>query len=204
MSNPRIVFGISLTFGCLIAAPAIAADYDEAVSGDISGDRTVPTLFALDLGANALRAQSQSGDVEYFHATVPVGTQLTSISLEAYQSENTRAFIGVQQGSTFTVSPEAAAPGDMYGYTHFGIGQTPGFNLLGEMGTAFGAVGFVPPLPAGSYTFWTQQTDPIPTAYTLSFGVADVPEPALAAALHAAAAPALLRHRRRARHPRGN
>jgi hypothetical protein len=39
------------------------------------------------------------------------------------------------------------------------------------MGNAPVAIGFTPPLPAGSYTFWLQQGTPPSTTYQLNFNV---------------------------------
>jgi hypothetical protein len=69
----------------------------------------------------------------------------------------------------------------MLGYAHFGPSSG---NVLDDMGVAFGAQGFTPPLAGpDSFTFWAQQLGGT-TNYTLRFQVALVPEPAsLGAAL---------------------
>ena len=55
-----------------------------------------------------------------------------------------------------------------------------------------GAIGFTPPLPAGDYTFWMQQTGANSATYQFDFIV--TPEPATAGLLFAAAV-LLLRRR---------
>jgi hypothetical protein len=78
----------------------------------------------------------------------------------------------MQQGTTFSVPPAEAMAGDMYGYAHFGPeAGNVGTDILDDMGEAPGAIGFTPPLPAGSYTIWLQQGTPPITAYQLSFNV---------------------------------
>jgi hypothetical protein len=61
----------------------------------------------------------------------------------------------------------------MYGYLHFGTeAENVGTDILDDMGVAPGAVGFVPPLAAASYTFWLQQgTTGVSTAHQLNFVV---------------------------------
>ncbi len=168
-------YALLLAIG-LSASGAFAGSYYETVDGDLSGDRLNPTLFNVAIGQNQLAASSIAGDLEYFRIVVPVNAQLTQINQTAYQSSNSRAFLGVQQGTTFTVTPNTAEADDLLGYVHFGFDF---FNadLLAPMGTAGGAIGFTPPLAAGNYTFWAQQIEPISAQYELSFVVTPVPEP---------------------------
>jgi MYXO-CTERM domain-containing protein len=152
-----------------------ATVWNESLQGDLSGNRTAPSLVALLPGDNDVIATTQGGDQEYFRITVPTSAQLTGIALRSYSAFDL-TFIGVQQGATFTVDPSFAQPGDMYGYTHIGPGHVNS-NILDDMGQGFGAQGFTPPLPAGTYTFWVQQLSGA-TTYDLNFQVALVPEPA--------------------------
>jgi hypothetical protein len=102
---------------------------------------------------------------------VPTSHFLRSTFVQFFTSSDVM-FIGVQQGSTFTVTPQEAAAGDMYGYAHFGNSAgNVGTNILDDMGTAPGAIGFTPPLAAGSYTFWLQQGTAGGTTYQLNFDV---------------------------------
>jgi hypothetical protein len=152
-----------------------ATVWSESAQGDLSGNRTSPSVVALLPGDNDVIATTQGGDQEYFRITVPTGAELTGIALRSYSAFDV-SFIGVQQGATFTVDPFAAQPNDLYGYAHFGRGQLD-TNILDDIGQGFDAQGFTPPLPAGTYTFWVQQLSGA-TSYDLNFQVALVPEPA--------------------------
>lgn len=158
---------------------AFATTYTEAGDGDLSGDRTNPTTFTLTAGANSLTATTATNaDEEYVKVVVPAGHTLQSIFLTSYSNANTKSFIGVQQGSAFTVTPAAATAADMYGYTHFGTGGTTalvGTDILDNMGAGAGAAGFTPPLGAGNYTFWIQEFGTV--TYTLTFNVQASVEP---------------------------
>ena len=86
------------------------------------------------------------------------------------------SFIGVQRGTQFTESAGAPNVANILGYTHFGAGNgTLGTDILDNMGTGAGAIGFTPPLTAANYTFWSQETSASPATYTLDFQVTAVP-----------------------------
>jgi len=147
-----------LSLGLVRASAAQAFNYDEAVNGDLSNDRLAPTALVLASGSNLLKATSVSGDREYFHLTVPAGTQLGALNVISSTSASL-SFIAVQSGTTFS-------------YAHFGPGNgTVGTDILDDMGTASGAMDFVPPLASGEYTFWSQETSGTPTTYQLEFVV---------------------------------
>lgn len=164
----------------LASAPAtLAADYAETANGDLSSDRLAPTPFLLSIGANTLAASTASGDLEFFTAQVPAGVQLNRLTLDSYVSDDIRAFMGVVAGSTFPTDPNTTSASELLGYTHLGPIDTPiGADFLPTLGSAFQAQGFVPPLPAGNYTFWIQQFGG-DTAYSMTFSAGLVPEPAV-------------------------
>ncbi|MBX9607049.1 MAG: hypothetical protein K2Y51_12575 [Gammaproteobacteria bacterium] len=115
-----------------------------------------------------------------------------------------RSFIGVQAGSEFTVTPAAAEPADLLGYTHFTAVIRP-LDILADMGNAlgegFGAQGFVPPLQGSDYTFWIMETQSSQVFdYRFNFQVSAVPLPPAALGLSSAlTALAFMRRRRTAR-----
>jgi hypothetical protein len=209
----------NLWVGVLIAISAVrlasAANYDESTDGDLSGDRQNPTLLAISAGANSLTANTGiiegdeiAYDQEYFRIDLPAGHQLSAIRMAEYESDDGTAFIGVQNGTIFTFDPPDARAniGSLLGYSHFGPneGHNPGDDILPAMGAAQGAIGFTPPLPGPSYTFWIQQTG-TPTDYRLDFIVTAIPEPGSTLLVVAAVGfAALLRRRsspRQARRP---
>lgn len=156
------------------AAPALALSYDESVGGDLSGDRLAPTSLSFDLGSNAIAGSTTQGDLDY--VTIFAPAPIVAIVLTDYVSTNDVAFIGLQAGTTFTEPNVGANPENLLGWTHFGPGTAGDLNLdlLPVLGSAIPAIGFTGPLPAGSYTFWIQQTSAAPTAYRFAFVV---PEP---------------------------
>lgn len=169
--------------------------YNEFVQGDISDDRFSPTALVLSEGSNILLgfmagAQGPTVDLDYFSITIPAGLQLDQIILTEYFSQDPVAFLAIQPGPIFPNDPLTVEPGDLMGWTHLEVGQV-GLDVLAVMGTQ--GQGFIPPLPAGVYTFWAQQLGE-PTDYTLDFVV--TPAPGSAALLGAGGV--FARRRRRA------
>lgn len=170
--------------------------WDESIHGDLSGNRLAPTNLSLGLGTNAVIATSVAGDLEYVHMSLPAGGAFTSIVLSGWISEDNVAFIAVQAGTVFTEPPVGTNVANLLGWTHFGpFAVPPGEDLLGPMGTGFGAIGFTPPLAGSDFVFWIQQTGPAPTTYRLDFNV--VPTPGGAGLLWVAAGLGLSARRRR-------
>ena len=163
--------------GLLLAAPASrAAVWDEALSGDMSGDHKNPSILPLTFGSNSFTATTGDGDLEYLRLAVPTLGRIESLTLQGYDGSDGVAFIGLQQGTSFTRDPGSATPGDMLGYAHFGtFAGNVGSDLLPGMATAPGAEGFGIPLTGFNYTLWIQQLGP-PSTYT--FSVTVTPEPA--------------------------
>lgn len=158
------------------AALADVVIWNEAVNGDISGDRLNPSTVGLSLGINTLIANSLTGDREYIRMTIPAGLNLASIINVSWESEDPIGFIGVQQGPTFTEPPTGTNVANLLGWTHFGSGPgTVGQNMLPAISVGAGAIGFTPPLAASTYTFWIQQTGPALATYRLDFVVAPAP-----------------------------
>lgn len=159
---------------------ASAANYDEAVGGDLSGIPATPTTWSLGAGANSIKGTAgTSSDYDIVHINVPVGHQLTSLYLDAYSNLSPQSFFGIQAGSAWTDGTGNMIGGtSLLGYILFDAGMV-GTNLLPDMGVngqAFGP-GFTPPLPTGDYTFLIQDTQ-TPFSYQFTFNVAAVPEPA--------------------------
>ena len=144
--------------------------YDEAQNGDLSGDMAAPTKIMVKEGDNLVKATSVSGDVEYFTFNVPNGMQLAEIVLESYESNDDVAFIGLQAGSSFTEPTTGTDVGNLLGWLHINSNSVSK-DILGDIGKGAGAQGFTPPLESGNYTFWTQQTGPEETTYTLNFKI---------------------------------
>jgi hypothetical protein len=175
MRQPLLTARLIVVLGILLPAAARATTYDEAVNGDLSGNRAAPTPIALTAGPNRITATSAAGDLEYFRVTVPAGTRLAAIVVVSNTSSSL-SFIGAQRGATFTEPPSGTNVAQLLGYAHFGVGNgTVGTDILDNIGSAAGTIGFPPPLTPGDYTFWAQETSGVASTYTLEFQVAPLP-----------------------------
>lgn len=163
----------------LLTCPAAAGvAWDEANDGDLSGNRLAPTAVSVALGGNQLIGQTIRDDLDYVTFQVPAGAQLTALYLDHYLSEDFTAFIGLQAGSVFTEPNVGANPANLLGYSHFGDGVgNVGTDILDDLGQGAGSQGFTPPLPAGDYTLWIQQTGMSLTEYAFDLRIEAVPEP---------------------------
>ncbi|MEM9662713.1 MAG: hypothetical protein AAF937_10440 [Planctomycetota bacterium] len=169
------------TAAALAVSPTLAQfSYDELADGDITGDRFAPLELPAADGVNTLSGTVVDGDIDYFRFTVPAGSELVAINLADYQSPDFAAFLGVQQGSTFTVDPDNPTPDDLLGFVLYGP-PAVGTDVLPAIGSAFGAIGFSGFVPAGDYVFWNQQTGPDLTSFTFDFVIRPIPAPASAA-----------------------
>jgi len=178
----------SIPMVLIATANAAAIVHDEAIHGDLSGNRLSPTQLVLSAGANSLKATTGAVitedieyDQEYLRIDLPANHQLDSIRLQTFDSPDGTAFIGVQNGTTFSFEPDDAILniGTLLGYAHFGPneGHNVGDDILADIGGGPGAIGFATPLTDQSYTFWIQQTGAL-TNYQLDFVVTSIPEPA--------------------------
>lgn len=173
-----------------LAGTVHAADWNEAVNGDLSGVGLAPTALSLATGGNAVRGTTGRAfaggpvDLDYFTVVVPAGHELSELNVLADTlALGDGSFIALMTGSTFTVPPTTATAAGLLGWTLFSDTNI-GDDLLGFMSTpSFGSSGFSPPLPAGSYSFWVQETAVGVSTYALSLVVTAVPEPATALAM---------------------
>jgi hypothetical protein len=186
----------------VVASAAHATDYTEGT--DLSNTFSAPTdIGALTLGSNLLTGSVNTNtELDYVTFTVPAGHLLSQIQHTQYASSNATSFMGMQTGSAFTkpaTGTGAITAPDLLGFVHFGT-ATDGTDVLDDMGdsSVFGAQGFTPPLTAGPYTLWIQQTSNVTTTYQFDLVVSPVPEPHCLALvlLGASVVPAVVRRRR--------
>ena len=157
-------------------------NYDESTDGDLANDGANPSELVFNAGANRVTAASvlandPSGDRDYFTFMVPDGMVLTAIILENYNSPgDALAFIAIEAGMTFDEPPAGTTVGNLLGYTHLGpgAGHTDGTDVLPDIAGGAGAQGFAPPLGAGSYSVWYQQTGSDEIEVTLAFMLSPV------------------------------
>lgn len=167
-NGPIVVLVIAVM---LLVADGVLADtsYDEAIGGDLSGDRINPTALTLEAGSNHVTATSVAGDVEYLTVTVPDGMKLKAMMLVDFQSTDDLSFVAVQRGATFTEPTTGTNVANLLGYTHFGTGLNQiGTDILDDIGGGSGAIGFTQYLSSGDYTFWLQETGPVAVTYTFN------------------------------------
>lgn len=171
----------------LVTAPAASAGllWNEQLNGDFSDHHLTPTPLVLSPGQSEINGRIEDGgggahlDLDYFSLTIPAGHRLESMVLLTYLSPDAAAFLAVQPGPVFPQSPDDITGGDqLMGWVHFGPSYL-GLDLLPFM--AANGSGFTPPLPAGAFSFWAQQTDDL-TEYTLLLDVQPIPAPPAALA----------------------
>ena len=175
-----------------LASPAKAQTiYTETMFGDLSNTYTSPTtLFFLPGPANTVSGttgrSSTTGQIDFdiFTFNVPTGFVLSGI-VPVSTTTPSLSFIAIDSGTSLSVDPAVVNstfnPAGLLGYAHYGPASFPptiGTNILAMMGTAAGADGFTPPLGAGDYTIWLQETGTTPINYTFNFEIsAAIPEP---------------------------
>jgi hypothetical protein len=171
-----------------LGAPANAGTlYDESVSGDFSNLGLSPTAVSFALGSNQIlgtTGKSAAGviDRDYFTFTVPTGEVLASLTVLAGTTSlagslGSFSFIGLQAGNQVTLPTNATTAAGLLGWDHYSPGDI-GTDILPTIGIGLGATGFVPPLGAGDYAVWVQDTGTGTANYGFDFVVANVSEPA--------------------------
>ncbi|MEK8030580.1 hypothetical protein AACH06_07050 [Ideonella sp. DXS29W] len=157
----------------LFSTSAMAAGYSEKKSGDLSNSGATPTAVKLKLGNNVISGKygTKSGttDRDYFTIKIPAGQQLSAIILEPETQVGINvSFIGIQKGKQVTVPPVGGSPEDLLGYALYGTSDE-GKDILPAIGQGSGSKGFVPPLGAGTYSFWVQETATCDCQYKFTF-----------------------------------
>lgn len=171
-------------------AGAVSAGWNEALQGDFSNNGLTPNFVSLSLGSNVVRGTTgrDAGtllvDRDYFTITIPDGYELASmIVLDGTTDIGFGSFIGLMTGNTFPIDPDTFTAEGMLGWTLYDSGNVGGDLLLFMAGPSNGSSGFTPPLPAGNYSFWVQETGVGVANYVFQMNVAVVPEPATALSL---------------------
>lgn len=191
---PAALLAALLTAGLVSGAHAATA-WNEAVSGDLANVGATPTAVSFGLGANLVSGttgRSAAGvvDRDYFTFTVAPGWQLDTLTVlpgSTFLGGASASFIGMQVGPVMTVDPESNSATGLLGWWLYNENDI-GNDILQQMGSSPGAVGYTGVLPAGTYTVWVQETATGVAAYSFDFSVSQVPEPASALLLLAGAA----------------
>lgn len=142
--------------------------HDEASDGDITDDPNNPLPLQLAAGSRQLSASVVAPDLDYITINVPAGTELTAITLDSYESASAQSFIAIQNGSVFTELASSPNVANLLGYAHFGTFGVD-TDLLPAIAASAGAQGFTPPLPAGDYSLWIQETGSSNVDFSITF-----------------------------------
>lgn len=143
--------------------------YDEAIDGDLSGDRFAPSVLEFGMDANVVRGSvGPAAEDDIFTFTLSEGMYLSAVVLVEYSSSANTSFLGVQPGEVYL------SGFDHWGYVAFGQGDI-GSDVLASMARSRGL--FEVPLGPGSYTWWIDEYTHL-ESYALRFDI--VPEPASA------------------------
>lgn len=201
---PAVAAMAAFSLAAVAPAAHAAGGWDEAVQGDFANTGTAPTAITMDVGSNPVRGTTgrvnSIVDRDYFSFTLAEGQQLDTLTVVGgnFLGVSGLSFIAVQAGAQVTVNPTGGSAAGLLGWVHFGENDI-GTDILGLMGIGFGAIGFQSPLPAGTYSFWIQDTGTGVASYQLDFGVSAVPEPASALLMLAGAAALISRRSARPR-----
>jgi len=172
-----------ITAGLVSVAQATIV-YQESVSGDFSNNGLTPTSISVALGSNQIfgstgRDTSSVVDRDYLTFTVPVGALWSGLLvLPGTTTIGNLGFIGLQAGNQVTVATAPANAAGLLGYRHYNAADI-NTDILAEIGTAGNSsTGFIPPLGAGTYSLWIQETGSGTSNYAFDIQLTATPEPA--------------------------
>ncbi len=159
-----LLSGSVITISLACAAIAMAEDYRESVSGDLSDNPQQPTVIQVDEGENRVRGQTIDNptDPDFFTMVVPPGLEITSLSLSEFElisnPSDGGSLIALEAGPRIT---DVNSSDNLVGFVIAGdaSGTEVGDELLDDLGGS--------PLGPGSWTFWIQNTGSV-TAYELT------------------------------------
>lgn len=172
-----------LTCLTLTSTVHAAVVYDEATDGDLSSNNLSPTVLTFTAGENVVAGiMGRSNGVvdrDFFSFTLQPGLSLTSLSLDKFVSTEDVSFLAIEAGPALTNMTNPAADLSLLGSALIGTGagKSTSEDVLDDLGLALTAgQGFSPPLAAGTYTMWFQETA-TSVQYELNFHVSQVPLP---------------------------
>ena len=161
-----------------LSLPA-ATIYNESTFTDFSSSGSSPTALTLFPGSNQILGTngSQADSVrDYVTITIPTGFMLSSLTL-LDTALGAKGFLGVEAGNQLTLLPSTTTAAGLLGWWHY----TPSdinSDLLALMATpANGSSGFAPPLSAGTYALWIQDSSTGLFHYGFDLEVQAAPEP---------------------------
>ena len=162
--------------------------YVESADGDLSGDGLAPTSISVAAGSNEIygttgRVETVT-DRDYFAISVPTGHEIVALIEKAGTTTvGGVSFLAVQTGPQVTVPVSPPDATGLLGWIHYFAVISDTDILVGLGSSGGGATDFVPPLPAGDYAFWIQDTGLGSSSYGFDLVIAPVPEPGAGALL---------------------
>jgi hypothetical protein len=185
-------FAASFGITALVGQTSAGTILDEVTPNTdlLSNSGATPTQLTVAPGLNELfgkTGKSTSPDPDYFTFNVPIGYALVSIVVLPDHTSPVPAvpgqsagleFLGLQAGNQFTAG---TTPSSMLGYLHFNGSSGEILDDLSvprspNPATVDPTTGFTPPLGAGDYAFWVQDTGVGEATYGLSFEIKYVPD----------------------------
>ncbi len=151
----------------LIISPSIIAQvidnvvYDENIDGDLSLDNNAPTVITFAPGDNRIvSTQMQTVDqANFFTFQIPEGYELSQLIVDSFEGSDNLGFIGIDEGSSISITPPAFIGGLSYGTVHIDTDILPAMgDESNPAAIAISGFGFTPPLANATYTVWLNQT----------------------------------------------
>lgn len=150
-----------------------AVIFNEATSGDLSGDPSAPTMTMVTLGANTIIGQignngntgaTNGNDADYIFFELGAGFEITELTIDAYSASPGNP------GSSFLGH---VAANQFAGQTS---GDIDGSALINaSSGDVLPSITGGGNLTAGNHAFWIQETSANTVDYQITFNV--IPEP---------------------------
>jgi hypothetical protein len=177
MNSTRLITVLCALFLTVAPSPG-AVIHSESINGDLSGIFASPTPLTLALGANTILAQignngdtgatNNARDADYFTVTIGAGQALISLTVDSFTFGPNNpgvSFAGYVAAAAFAGQAQENIDGSAFFNASSG-------NILDDF------TGGLPPLSAGVYSFWFQETSANVVNYQLTLNV--VPEPSTA------------------------
>lgn len=175
-------------FWVLPSRTLLGANWDEAVSGDLSDVGTAPTFINFTLGSNMIEGEmgwdGSALDMDMWTFTLASGYEVNQINLVAYSAGTPATDHYIAFSGSSTIDDIFNTTNNLSNAYWTWSGSTIDMMALLDAGPVNGGLGFTPPLGAGDYTFLLSETfgygGTQTISYSMDFVVTAVPEPSSA------------------------
>jgi len=176
MSLLRVVF----VTAC-VTSPLFCGSINIEPAGGFSSTGLSPTVLTFSAGSNQIFGSNGTGATsvrDYVSFTVSSGLLVTAINMLDTTPIGNIGFIGIEAGNQLTLPTNTTTAAGLLGWHHY-VPTDRNTDILPLMAVpANGSSGFTPPLPAGTYTLWIQDSSPGTFNYGFDVQLSPVPEPA--------------------------